>query len=85
MYGSVLRARSSNQRSHRSPRHAVARALTHPSLTGVCPGPEDSHSSEVAGAAGPARCRAKPSESGQAATLLNEPPVIGLMDRFVCL
>src|SRR5437588_7227248 len=26
---SVLRARSSNQRSHRSPRHAVARALTH--------------------------------------------------------
>ena len=29
MYESVLRARSSNQRSHRSPRHAVARALTH--------------------------------------------------------
>ena len=26
---SVLRARSSNDRSHRSPRHAVARALTH--------------------------------------------------------
>ena len=26
---SVLRARSSNQRSHRPPRHTVARALTH--------------------------------------------------------
>ena len=29
MYESVLRALGSNQRSHRSPRHAVARALTH--------------------------------------------------------
>ena len=29
MYESGLRARSSNERSHRSPRHAVARALTH--------------------------------------------------------
>src|SRR5205807_1552292 len=32
---SVLRARSSNQRSHRSPRHAVARALTHASPTSI--------------------------------------------------
>lgn len=59
MYESVLRARSSNQRSHRSPRHAVARALTHQAspasiraqgfslLTG-------------AGAAGPARCPVNP-------------------------
>ena len=29
MNESDVRARSSNQRSHRSPRHAVARALTH--------------------------------------------------------
>jgi hypothetical protein len=29
VYESGLRARSSNERSHRSPRHAVARALTH--------------------------------------------------------
>ncbi len=54
---SVLRARSSNQRSHRSPRHAVAWALTI-SLTDVDPGPED-FMPQRRRRSRPDRCRAK--------------------------
>ena len=51
MMSLILRARSSNQRSHRSPRHAFARALTHqasPASVQATTNARDSHAAQAA-------------------------------------